>query len=51
MNPHVPSTFAICPRLADDSDNHLAGLGTMAELVAPNERGRPGHEGYLRAGG
>lgn len=29
-------------------DNHKAGLGTMAELIAPNQKGQPGHEGYLR---
>ena len=33
--------------LLSGTDNHLAGLGTMAELVAPNQRGKPGHEGYL----
>jgi len=25
------------------------GLGNMAEAVAPNQAGKPGHEGYLRA--
>lgn len=34
--------------LLSGTDNHLAGLGTMAELVAPNQKGKPGHEGYLR---
>jgi len=29
-------------------DHHRAGLGSMAELLAPNQRGKPGHEGYLR---
>ena len=29
-------------------DNHEAGLGNMAELIAPNQVGKPGHEGYLR---
>jgi arylsulfatase A-like enzyme len=29
-------------------DNHLAGLGNMAEELAPNQRGRPGYEGELR---
>ncbi|MFE8583746.1 arylsulfatase [Sphingomonas sp. NCPPB 2930] len=28
-------------------DNHEAGLGTMAELLGPETRGRPGYEGYL----
>lgn len=29
-------------------DNHQAGLGSMAELLAPNQRGQPGYEGFLR---
>lgn len=28
-------------------DHHLAGLGNMAEDVAPNQRGKPGYEGHL----
>lgn len=28
-------------------DNHEAGLGTMAEMLLPTQRGRPGYEGYL----
>jgi len=28
-------------------DNHLAGLGNMAETVADNQKDRPGYEGYL----
>ena len=28
-------------------DNHLAGLGNMAEFMAPNQKGKPGYEGYL----
>lgn len=28
-------------------DNHIAGLGTMAENLAPNQIGKPGYEGYL----
>jgi arylsulfatase A-like enzyme len=34
--------------LLSGTDNHRAGLGTMAELIAPNQLGKPGHEGYLR---
>ncbi len=34
--------------LLSGTDNHRAGLGTMAELIAPNQAGKPGHEGYLR---
>jgi len=29
-------------------DNHQAGLGSMAESLAANQRGRAGYEGYLR---
>ncbi len=28
-------------------DNHLAGLGTMGEYIASNQKGKPGYEGYL----
>lgn len=34
--------------LLSGTDNHRAGLGTMAELIAPNQKGKPGFEGYLR---
>ncbi len=33
--------------LMSGTDNHLAGLGTMKENVAENQRGKPGYEGYL----
>jgi arylsulfatase A-like enzyme len=29
------------------TDNHLAGLGSMGETIAPNQKGQPGYEGYL----
>jgi len=35
--------------LLSGTDNHRAGLGSMAEFVAPNQKGQPGHEGHLRA--
>jgi arylsulfatase len=35
--------------LMSGTDNHRAGLGTMAESIAPNQQGKPGYEGYLRA--
>lgn len=35
--------------LLSGTDNHLAGLGTMAEMIRPNQQGKPGYEGYLRA--
>lgn len=28
-------------------NNHEVGLGSMAELLTPEQRGRPGYEGYL----
>lgn len=34
--------------LLSGTDSHRAGLGTMAELIAPNQLGKEGHEGYLR---
>lgn len=34
--------------LLSGTDNHLAGLGSMAELLRPNQIGQPGYEGYLR---
>lgn len=33
--------------LLSGTDNHLAGLGNMAEMRAPNQVGRRGYEGYL----
>ncbi|HJS11376.1 arylsulfatase [Sphingopyxis sp.] len=35
--------------LLSGADNHLAGLGTMAEMIRPNQKGKPGYEGYLRS--
>ena len=34
--------------LMSGMDNHLAGLGNMAETVADNQMGIPGYEGHLR---
>ena len=33
--------------LMSGTDNHLAGFGDMAELMLPEQRGKPGYEGYL----
>lgn len=33
--------------LFSGTDHHLAGLGSMAELLAPEQRGQPGYEGGL----
>ena len=35
--------------LLTGTDNHRAGVGNMAEFTAPNQKGRPGYEGHLRA--
>ena len=33
--------------LFSGTDNHIAGMGTMAETLAPNQVGKPGYEGHL----
>lgn len=33
--------------LLSGNDNHVAGLGTMAELLTESQRGKPGYEGHL----
>ena len=33
--------------LLTGTDNHPAGLGSMAEFTSPNQAGAPGYEGYL----
>ena len=33
--------------LLSGTDNHIAGLGTMGEMIAPEQRGKPGYDGYL----
>lgn len=33
--------------LLSGTDNHRAGLGSMAELISANQKGQPGYEGYL----
>jgi len=33
--------------LLTGTDNHMAGLGNMAEHVAPQQKGKPGYEGFL----
>ncbi|MCF7980822.1 MAG: arylsulfatase [Pseudomonadales bacterium] len=33
--------------LLSGNDPHIAGLGNMAELLAKNQRGKPGYEGHL----
>ncbi|MEZ6141765.1 MAG: sulfatase-like hydrolase/transferase [Zavarzinella sp.] len=33
--------------LLTGADNHVAGLGTMAEWIGPMQQGKPGYEGHL----
>lgn len=33
--------------LLSGNDNHIAGLGTMSEMLVDNQRGKPGYEGHL----
>ena len=33
--------------LLSGTDHHLAGLGSMGELLTPNQEGKPGYEGHL----
>jgi arylsulfatase A-like enzyme len=33
--------------LMSGSDNHIAGLGNMSELMTPEQEGQPGYEGHL----
>ena len=33
--------------LLSGNDNHIAGLGSMGEMLRPEQIGKPGYEGYL----
>jgi arylsulfatase A-like enzyme len=45
---HVtPNCAPTRAQLLSGMDHHLAGLGTMGEVVSPNQKGKPGYEGYL----
>jgi arylsulfatase len=35
--------------LMSGTDNHLAGLGNMGELLTPEQKGQPGYEGHLNS--
>ena len=43
------SVACSCTRsmLLSGTDNHIAGMGNLGELVTPEQRGNPGYEGYL----
>ncbi len=36
--------------LLTGTDNHLAGIGAMVELMAENQKGKKGYEGHLNSG-
>ena len=42
-----PSCSPTRSMLFSGNDNHIAGLGNMNELLAPNQVGKPGYEGFL----
>ena len=44
VTPNCSPTRAM---LLSGSDNHIAGLGNMAEEIPQNQAGKPGYEGYL----
>lgn len=47
-NFHVaPTCSPTRSALMSGTDHHLAGIGTMVELIQPNQKGQPGYEGYL----
>ena len=47
-NFHVlPSCSPTRSVLMSGTDNHVAGMGTMGEMLTPEIEGRPGYEGYL----
>ena len=35
--------------LLTGTDNHIAGIGNMAEWAGPTQRGKPGYEGFLNS--
>lgn len=45
----APSCSPTRSMLMSGTDNHLAGLGTMAEALQPFQKGKPGYEGYLNS--
>lgn len=47
-NFHVsPTSSPTRSMLLTGVDNHQAGLGNMGEVLASNQKGKPGYEGYL----
>ena len=42
-----PSCSPTRAMMLTGADNHVAGLGNMAEFVGPTQKGKPGYEGHL----
>ena len=42
-----PSCSPTRAMLLTGADNHVAGLGNMAEFLGPKQKGKPGYEGHL----
>jgi arylsulfatase len=45
----APSCSPSRSMLLTGTDNHVAGIGNMAEWTGPIQRGKPGYEGHLNA--
>ena len=43
----APTCSVTRSMLMSGTDNHVAGLGNMGEMLAPNQVGQPGYEGVL----
>jgi arylsulfatase len=43
----APSCSPTRSMLLTGTDNHIAGIGNMAEWAGPTQQGQPGYEGYL----
>jgi arylsulfatase len=43
----APTCSVTRSMLLSGTDNHVAGLGNMASVIAPNQVGQPGYEGAL----
>ena len=43
----APSCSPTRSMLLSGTDNHIAGIGNMAEWTGPAQRGKPGYEGFL----
>jgi len=45
----APSCSPSRSMMLTGTDNHIAGMGNMAEWTGPTQQGKPGYEGYLNA--